>query len=148
MKTLLIPVMVGVGMLIPVQAGINAEFRRHAAHPLWAGTLNFVVGLAAILIATVVLRAATPSVERVSAAPWWAWCGGLLGATLVVTSVVSAPRLGAALLVACLVSGQLIASVFLDQMGLVGYPVRPVTWERLVGVLFLFGGVLLIQRGA
>ena len=145
-KILLIAMMIGVGMLIPVQAGINAEFRRHAGHALWAGTLNFAVGLAAILLVSMLSRIPVPSPGAVLAAPTWAWIGGFLGATLVVTSVIAAPRLGAALLIACLVAGQLISSVIVDGFGLVGYPLRPLNMERILGVLLLLGGVWLIQR--
>lgn len=139
--------MLGVGMLLPLQAGLNAEFRRHAGHPLWAGALNFAVGLAAIMLVLALLRVAPPSGERLAQAPGWAWLGGLCGATLVVSAVVSAPRLGATTLVAALVCGQLIASVWLDHIGAVGYPVRSITATRLLGVALLIGGLFLVRRG-
>ncbi len=148
MKSLLLALAVVVGMLLPVQAGINAELRRHLGHPLLAGVVNFTVGLLALTLVTGVARVAWPVPAAASGAPWWAWLGGLCGATLVVTSVIVAPRLGATLLVAALVAGQLGASVVVDHFGFVGYPVRPATFGRVAGVLFLAAGVWLVERSS
>lgn len=147
MKALLMLLMVFAGGVLPLQAGFNTELRRHAGHPFWAGLANFVVGLLAVGLVLALMRVTPPSAVRLSQAPAWAWLGGLCGLIMVVSSVVSAPHLGATLLVAALVSGQLIMSVVLDHFGAVGYAVRPVTLSRLAGVALLLCGLLLIRRG-
>ncbi len=139
---------VAVGMVLPAQAGINAEFRRHVGHPLLAGVLNFLVGLVALAVVTAAMRIPLPAAGRMLQAPWWAWTGGLCGATLVVSAVVAAPRLGALLLVACLVTGQLVASVVIDHFAWFGFDARPINWERIAGIAFLIVGVLLVQRAS
>ena len=63
-----------------------------------------------------------------------------------VATIVLAPRLGAATLVAAVVAGQMLASVLLDQYGLVGFPVHPLSALRLLGAGLVIGGVMLIQR--
>src|SRR5919108_469601 len=55
------------------------------------------------------------------AAPWWVWIGGALGAFYVAASIVTAPRLGAATLIALVVAGQAVASLLIDQFGWVGF---------------------------
>ncbi len=147
MKSLLVAWVVLVGMLLPVQAGINAEFKRHAGHPVFAAVLNFCVGLFALALIVVLTRVSFPSPSRVAGAPWWSWLGGLMGATLVVTAIVAVPRLGASLLVAGLVAGQLFSSLLIDHFGWVGYAVRPITWSRGLGAILLMIGTLLIERG-
>jgi bacterial/archaeal transporter family-2 protein len=146
MRALLLTLVVAVGMLLPIQTGINAEFRRHAGHPLLAAALNFAVGGAAIALVAVVLRVGTPRLESLGNAPWWAWFGGFCGATLVVMGIIAAPRIGATLFVTGLVAGQLGASVIFDHFGWVGFEVRPFSATRLLGICLLIGGVLLIQR--
>jgi transporter family-2 protein len=64
----------------------------------------------------------------------------------VVATIVLAPRLGAATLVAAVVAGQMLASVLLDQYGLVGFPVHPLSALRLLGAGLVIGGVILVQR--
>jgi len=146
MQAFILLLTVAAGMLMPTQAGINSTFRQHAGHPLLAAVLNFGVGLTVLLTAALCLRVSWPGSGLLAGAPWWSWLGGLCGASLVVISIIAAPRLGAALLVACLMAGQLSASLLIDHFGLVGYPVRPATLSRIGGVLLLAAGVLVLQR--
>ncbi len=136
-----------VGIVLPAQAGINAELRRNLGHPFLAGVVNFAGGLLILLIASAAGRVALPSLRALQAAPWWSYLGGACGAALVIAGVIAAPRLGAALLIASLVFGQLIASVVIDHFGFLGYDVRPISLARVLGVLLLAGGVFLVQRG-
>jgi uncharacterized membrane protein YdcZ (DUF606 family) len=52
-----------------------------------------------------------------TAAPWWAWIGGALGAYYVVIVIIFAQKLGAGTLVAIFVCAQLITSIVLDLTG-------------------------------
>ncbi len=79
-------------------------------------------------------------------APWWIWTGGVLGAFYLWLAIVLAPRLGATVLVGLIVAGQLIASLFLDHYGLLGFPHQPITLWRALGVALLILGVILIRR--
>ena len=69
----------------------------------------------------------------------------LLGATFVTSSIVLAPRLGAAVLIATVVAGQMVGSLFVDHYGAVGYPQHAVSVSRVVGVALIVAGVALIQ---
>jgi bacterial/archaeal transporter family-2 protein len=63
----------------------------------------------------------------------------------VLGSIVTAPKLGAATLVALILAGQAIASLLVDHFGWVGFEEHPITAVRVVGVLLLAGGVALIR---
>jgi transporter family-2 protein len=147
MKWTLLLIVVAVGMLQPIQAGVNAEFRRHADHPLQAGGLNMLVGAAAVLIVLLILRVPMPSGVAFQSAPWWSLLGGVIGGTIVVTMLIAAPKLGAALLIGGFVLGQMFSSAVIDHNGLIGYPERPINWTRGAGIALLLLGVLLIERG-
>lgn len=78
------------GAMLPIQGAINARLGRAIGGPLWATTvsailLGFVVGALALITTQTFPRTA-----MTSAAPWWAWTGGLCGA-LVLTTVTAAP---------------------------------------------------------
>jgi transporter family-2 protein len=146
MKWTLLTVVLLVGMLQPMQAGMNAEFRRHADHPLQAGALNMIIGALAVLLVTAALRIGPVSLSAIGAAPWWSLLGGVIGGTIVVTMLISAPVLGASLLIACFVVGQLSSSVAIDHYGWLGYPMKPISWTRILGVAMLILGVILIER--
>ncbi|MEM1423740.1 MAG: DMT family transporter [Planctomycetota bacterium] len=151
MHYLLIALAVGAGMLIPVQAGFNSTFKDYAGHPLYGALANFTVGLIVlILIASgfVLAKQATlPTASNIAQAPWWSWLGGLCGATLVFSAIVAVRPLGAAGLVACLVTGQLVSSVVVDHNGWLGVPRSPVSPVRLAGVALLVLGLTLVLIG-
>jgi bacterial/archaeal transporter family-2 protein len=143
---LLLLLALGAGVLLPVQAGVNAQLRSGLGSPLAAALVSFVVGTAGLATIAVVLRTPLPIRSAWAATPWWQWTGGLLGAVYVVAAIVLAPRLGAATLVAAVVAGQMMTSLVLDQYGLVGFPVHPISLLRLLGAALVIGGVILIQR--
>jgi len=135
-----------VGVVLPVQSGVNAQLRIGVGHPLLAAFISFAVGTVALLGLNLALRTPVPSGETLGRISWWHWIGGLLGATYVYLAIVLAPRLGAATLVAAIVTGQMVTSLLLDHFGLIGYPQQSLTPARALGALLVIGGVLLIQR--
>ena len=78
-------------------------------------------------------------------APWLFVAGGCLGAVYVTSSVLLTPRIGAASLVAFLVTGQLLASVIVDRAGYFGVAVRELSMGRIVGAMLLLAGALMIR---
>jgi transporter family-2 protein len=134
------------GVLLPIQAGVNAQLRASLGEPLMAALVSFLVGTVGLAALTIALRLSVPATAAFTRTPWWHWAGGLLGAGYVVATIVLAPRLGAATLIAAVVAGQMVASLVLDQYGLVGFPIHPITGARVLGAALVIGGVLLIQR--
>jgi transporter family-2 protein len=112
---LLLAFAAGVG--VAVQFGVNGSLRRVSGQPIWASLISFAIGTVVLFICFLAARRAWPTGGQFAHAPWWIWLGGLLGAFYVVVSVVSGPRLGSATLVACVIAGQLVASVVIDHFG-------------------------------
>lgn len=134
-----------VGGLIPVQAGVNASLRPYVGHPLFAALTNFTVGGTILVVSILALRLPAPPLGEMGRAPWWCWVGGVMGAALVVSGVLFSHRLGAATFIACIILGQLSASVVVDHFGWVGFQAHPVNFWRLLGVGLLALGALLIR---
>ena len=78
--------------------------------------------------------------------PWYYLLGGVLGAAYVTTALITVSTIGAGGVAAATITGQLIASVVIDKMGVLGLEETPITWERLVGVGLLLAGTFLIVR--
>lgn len=144
-RVLLGGVMVAVGVLAAMQPPINAALaRRTGALP--STTISFMVGALALLALTVILSDAG-GFKGLRGASWWHLTGGLIGAVFVFATVVLVPRLGAAGLVATLVTGQLAGGVLIDRLGLFGLPQTTLSPIRMVGLaLLVVGGVLIVQR--
>lgn len=139
----LMAALVGAGLTI--QVGMNATVRLAIGSPVLAAIVNFVIGLAALVIVAVA-GGARWAPGSTAAIPAWAWLGGLLGAIYVASTTVLGPRLGAAALLALTLAGQMFAALVVDHYGVIGFPQSPVTPARVLGVVLLVAGVLLIMR--
>ena len=145
MNNLYILFAVAAGAGVAAQAVINARLRFILGAPVWAATAQFVVGLVLLLLFAVLTRQAVPAGADLARAPWWMWTGGFFGATFILMAVVSTPVLGAALMLAASIVGQLAAALVIDHYGLFGGTVIPVTPARVLGVVLLGAGVILIR---
>jgi transporter family-2 protein len=132
------------GAMLPLQFGINAQLAEWVGGSVRAALVSFLVGAVALFLAALTtVRDGWP--DRAGDAPWWIWIGGLLGAFYVLGSIVTAPKLGAATLVALILAGQATASLLVDHFGWVGFEQHPITGVRVVGILLLAGGVALVR---
>ena len=135
-----------VGFLLPVQVGINAELARFVNSPLLAALVSFAVGGLCLLVSVVALKIPFPAIGTVSAIPAWSWGGGLIGAAVVLGSILAGPKIGALALVGVLLAGQLIASILIDHFGWLGFPIQKMTGVRLAGGMLLVGGLFFIWK--
>ena len=136
---------IAAGAMLPIQFGINAQLAHWIDSPLRATLVSFSVGTVALLAAVLAFARSWPGSDRVGSAPWWVWIGGLLGAFYVLGSIVTAPRLGAATLVAGILAGQAVASLLVDHFGWVGFDENPITPGRLAGMSLVAAGVVLVR---
>lgn len=145
----LLPLLVAVlaGAAVPFQAGSNAALGRLLGHPLWAAGVSLLVSLLMLVPALLVMRAPLPQLQSLAQAPWWAWFGGVAGVLYITAALVLTPRLGAAGFIVCVIAGQVLSSLLIDQWGLMGLPERPVNVWRLVGVGMIMLGMLVVQWG-
>lgn len=115
MKTLFVLLALVAGAFMLLQAGVNSRLRFLIGDPVSAAMISFAVGTLGLAAYVIALRKPWPGAALVSAAPWWLWTGGLMGAFFVAASVILAPRLGAAAMMAWLIAGQLEAGAVFVQ---------------------------------
>ena len=133
------------GFCLPTQAGINTQLNLWSQSAILAATISFAVGTIGLLVYALILRIPWPVIGTINQHPWWIWTGGLLGAFLVASTVVLAPRLGAASMIALIIAGQMTASLALDHFGWLGYQVQPISGLRILGGILLGFGVGLVR---
>lgn len=133
------------GALLPVQAGMNTRMGRVLDSPAWASLVSFGVGLVAMVLYVGVTRQglATAALGQV---PGYSWIAGALGAFYVTTVVIAFPKLGAPLTFGLIVAGQLMMSLLLEHFDVLVHARHAITWQRLLGLLLIVGGVVLIRR--
>jgi len=134
--------LVGAGLVI--QVGLNMAVSRALGGAALGALVNFLVGTLALSALLLLMRQPWPGREALGAVPAWAWFGGLFGAAYVALATFAGPRLGALLLLALTVAGQMVASLIVDHFGLLGFAQQPVTPQRLLGVACLIIGIWLV----
>jgi len=132
------------GASLVIQAALNAGLRARLDSISWAGFVSYVGGTLAMICALVIGRAHFPGAAFQETPPLWL-LGGFFGAAYLGVSIVLLPRLGAATLVALVVTGQLITSMLFDRFALLGVPPHAFGPARALGALLLLAGVLLIR---
>ncbi len=136
---------IGAGVSFIFQQAVNANLRGEIGSPWWAGFISYLGGTIAMFAMVVALREPWLSAPAISRTSWMSWTGGIFGAIYIAISILLLPRLGATIVVALLVLGQMIGAMLFDHFALLGVPENPITPTRLVGAALLIAGVVLIR---
>ncbi|MEL7161098.1 MAG: DMT family transporter [Bacteroidota bacterium] len=134
-----------VGVMLPVQAGLNSEMAKAVKSPLFGTLISFAVGTVGLLLYLLLARANWADLREGFHLPWYYWTGGILGIVYVAGIIVLAPRLGVALTFGLTVAAQMAFSVIMDHYGWLGVPENPINWMRVLGVSLIIGGVVLVR---
>jgi transporter family-2 protein len=143
----LLPVLLvfAAGGLIAMQAPTNALLARAGGSPVIAALISFAVGTIALL-AVWLLSGNRPGGAAFASMRWYAWLGGIYGATYVAVAAYAAPRIGLASLITIGIAGQIAMALWLDQAGAFGLPREPINLGRVLGAALVIGGVVLVRR--
>jgi bacterial/archaeal transporter family-2 protein len=145
-KELAVLATVAAGGIVAAQAPANNVLSNKVG-TFGAGSVNFLVGTAMILVITFVFAGGMNGEEGADSPAWYYWVfGGFAGVVIVVTTLVTVRELGAGGVTAALIAGQLTLSVVLDRLGVLGLEERAITWEKLLGIALLAAGTLLVVR--
>ena len=133
------------GIANAFQAGTNSTLAKALGQPFLAALL--VVGVSALGLAGAGLmsgRLAWPSSAAFAAVPWWGWVGGILSAMLLMSQLFVADAIGAGPFLGIIVVTGTVASLLIDNYGLVGFKVHELNAWRIAGGALMSLGVLLV----
>lgn len=135
------------GGLIAFQSAVNGQLGRVFDSPLLAAFVSFTGGTITLFI-ILLLRGAwsTISLQELVRQPPVLYLGGILGASYVAIIAALVPKIGLANTAVALVLGQMLISLLLDQIGILGFDIRAISWSRLAGIGLVVLGVVLVIR--
>ena len=133
------------GVANPFQSATNAELNKQLQQPLWAGLAVYATGLAGIALIQVFVRQPLPA-GAAHQVPWWAWTGGLISIASTLAGLMLAQKLGSGLFTGLSLTASVIASVLLDQFGLLGMKQHTASPGRLAGCGLLVAGIWLVAK--
>jgi bacterial/archaeal transporter family-2 protein len=137
----LVAAMVLAGILVGAQPPINNALS-HVTGGLSAALVNFLVASIAILLLVLILGKGS-RIGQVRFVPRRYLWGGPIGVVTVVASLLLVDTIGATVLSAAIVTGQLLAGIGLDRLGVLGLERRELSASRLVGVALLVAGTVM-----
>ncbi|XSG82657.1 MAG: DMT family transporter [Methyloligella sp. ZOD6] len=134
------------GGFIALQAPINAQAAAHLGNPIAAATLSFCVGTLALLVLTGLFARGSTDFGALTTMPaYMIFAGGLLGAGFVTMTIVLAPRIGIAAVMALAIAGQLFTALLLDRFALFELLERDLSIGRVTGAILVLVGALMVR---
>jgi bacterial/archaeal transporter family-2 protein len=133
------------GLLMPLQAALNAKISISTAHPLVGAWISFIVG-AICLSVMMFFYEKSLSTKQLFSLPWWTFLGGIFGALFVTLATFVLPKIGALQLMISFLIGQVIMSLIMDHYRLLGSAHFPFSLPRLFGVICILIGFFLVGR--
>lgn len=131
------------GMSNAFQAPVNAALGRFVG-VVESSCISFSVGALSLLVVSLV--AGKGSILKIVDAPPNLWIGGLLGAFFVTVALFVVPKIGAAVMIASVITGQMTAAIIIDQVGWLGIPKNPIDLYRIGGLACLAVGIKLLSK--
>lgn len=132
------------GILNTVQSGANAALNKALGQPILAALVVTAANVAVYLAAAPFVGIGWPGSGRMAGVPWWAWLGGVMGASYVLATIFLAERLGAAVFTGITVTAAIVTSVVLDHFGWVGFARHSADAWRILGCALMIAGLVLV----
>jgi len=125
---------------------MNGVLRVGLVNPWLASLVSFLPIVALLACVFLCRPLPAPSHETVSAMPWWAPLGGVVGAFAVVVGLMFVDTVGAGAFAGLLITSNFLMSLAIDRFGWFGMPVYDLTSGRMLGAALMVGGITLITR--
>ena len=131
------------GVALATQSAINTQLAKAmSGEAVIATFISFAVGTIVLFFIAWVKTDLWGNLSAIPSQPWWKLIGGVLGAVVVFTTVLLAPKLGITAMLFFIIVGQLITATTIDHFGLIGMPIREVNITKLIGLIIVAFGLV------
>ena len=142
----LYPIIIAAGLLQAWGPPMNGALQKSLVNPWLASLVSFLPIIALLFCLFICSPKPLPTVEGISAMPWWAPLGGLVGAGAVVAGLMFVNKVGTGTFAGLTISANLLMSVMIDKFGWFGMEVHALSPGRIAGCALLVIGVVLISK--
>lgn len=131
------------GVALATQSAINTQLAKAmSGEAVIATFISFAVGTIVLFFIAWVKTDLWGNLSAIPSQPWWKLIGGILGAVVVFTTVLLAPKLGITAMLFFIIVGQLITAATIDHFGLIGMPIREVNITKFIGLIIVAFGLV------
>lgn len=144
-----LPLMLAVGVLLPLQGRINGALAVELDDAVTASLVSFTTGLVVMLLVTVLLPRGRAGIRNVLPAlrerrfPRWYVLAGMSGAFFVLMQATTIGPLGVAIFTVAVVTGQSLSGLVVDRIGVGPGGRRRINAARLAGALLTLAAVVI-----
>ena len=131
------------GVALATQSAINTQLAKAmSGEAVIATFISFAVGTIVLFFIALAKTDLWGNLSAIPSQPWWKLIGGVLGAVVVFTTVLLAPKLGITAMLFFIIVGQLIMATTIDHFGLIGMPIREVNITKFIGLIIVAFGLV------
>jgi transporter family-2 protein len=112
---------------------MNGALRNALTNPWLASLISFLPVVAFLACLVLCLPRPIPTIEGVTAMPWWAPLGGLVGAFAVIAGLLT-------------ITANILMSLVIDKYGWFGMEAHALNGWRMLGAILMVAGIALISR--
>jgi transporter family-2 protein len=142
----LYPLILVAGALQAWGPPMNGALRGALTNPWLASLVSFLPIVALLVVVFACLPRPLPTIEGVSAMPWWAPLGGLIGAFAVIAGLLFVDRVGAGAFAGLTITANILMSLAIDHFGMLHMEQHSMSWGRAAGAVLMVAGIALVAR--
>jgi bacterial/archaeal transporter family-2 protein len=142
----LYPIILIAGTLQAWGPPMNGALRNSLTNPWLASLVSFLPVIALLACLVLCLPRPLPTMAGVSAMPWWAPLGGLVGAFAVISGLLFVNKVGAGAFAGLTITANILMSLVIDRFGWFGMDVHPLNGRRMLGAVLMVSGITLIAK--
>jgi bacterial/archaeal transporter family-2 protein len=142
----LYPLILVAGALQAWGPPMNGVLKNSLTNPWLASLISFLPIIALLGVLCLCVPRPLPTVEGVSAMPWWAPLGGVIGAFAVIAGLLFVDKVGAGAFAGLTITANILMSLAIDHFGLLGVQQHSMGAGRAIGALLMVAGIFAISK--
>lgn len=151
-----------IGVIAVVRTGLTRRIKYYVGSSLFATTVDFFNSMIVLLVVNVAMfvyqyidainnnndnEKGVKLIDNDVNNEWYYWIGGILGSTYILVTIFVPSHIGFIATFICTIFGNFLISIIFDTFGVFGIEPQPLTWNRIIGAIFVFISVILANTG-
>jgi transporter family-2 protein len=125
---------------------MNGVLKNSLTNPWLASLVSFLPIVALLGVLWFCLPRPLPTVEGISAMPWWAPLGGVVGAFAVIAGLLFVSKVGAGACAGLTITANILISLVIHHFGLFGVQQHSLGPGRALGAVLMVGGIFAVSK--
>jgi bacterial/archaeal transporter family-2 protein len=142
----LYPIILVAGALQAWGPPMNGVLKNSLTNPWLASLVSFLPIVALLGVLWFCLPRPLPTVEGISAMPWWAPLGVVVGAFAVIAGHLFVSKVGAGAFAGLTITANILMSLVIDHFGLFGVQQHSLGPGRALGAVLMVGGIFAVSK--